>query len=145
MRVIGVCDGYDSEMSERKLTRGMRALINEVYLDDLRDKVHRGLTGLALKGMSAGGRPYGYRSIQTTDGVQWAVAPEQAKVVLEIFESYAAGQSPRSIAAELNRRSVRGIRGGTWAFSALYGHPQKGTGILRNEVYIGKRTWNKTT
>lgn len=43
IRIIGVTDGYDSESAGRKIHRTMRWLINEIYLDDLRHKTHRGL------------------------------------------------------------------------------------------------------
>ena len=46
VRIIGVSDSYDTESGEsRKLLRGVRGMINETYLDDLRKKTHRGLAG----------------------------------------------------------------------------------------------------
>jgi DNA invertase Pin-like site-specific DNA recombinase len=41
IRLIGVSDGYDSESSSRKLQRGVRGIISEVYLDDLRYRIQR--------------------------------------------------------------------------------------------------------
>lgn len=35
--------------------------MNETFLDDLSERVHRGLTGQALRGHWCGGRPYGYK------------------------------------------------------------------------------------
>ena len=58
IRIVGVCDGYDSEATGKKLHRGMRGLINEVYLDDLRAKTHRGQAGQVSRGYSAGGGGY---------------------------------------------------------------------------------------
>jgi len=144
IRVIGISDGYDSSQHGRKLTRGMRGLINEVYLDDLRDKTRRGLTGKALKGAAAGGKVYGYQTV--ADGVdrRYVVDEDQAAVVRRIFTAFAEGASTRTIAAELNWEGVPSPRGGTWAFSALYGHPQKGTGILRNTMYSGLLIWNRS-
>ena len=48
------------------------------------------------------------------------------------------------MAAELNRQSVRSPRGGTWAVSAIYGSPRKGSGILNNELYRGRYVWNRS-
>lgn len=144
VRIIGVCDGYDSEMFGRKLTRGMRALVNEIYLDDLRDKVHRSLTGKALKGLSAGGLAYGYRTEQDAEGKRHVIDEEQAAVVRWIFERYAAGWSPKRIAADLNERGVPSPRGKSWAASAIAGHYGKGTGILANEQYLGRLIWNRS-
>ena len=64
VRIIGVSDGYDSTSGAgRKLLRGVRGLISETYLDDLRAKTHRGLTGQIERGYHAGGLSYGYRSV----------------------------------------------------------------------------------
>jgi DNA invertase Pin-like site-specific DNA recombinase len=63
VRIVGVSDGYDSAAGARKLIRGMRGLVNEIYLDDLRTKTHRGLAGQVRRGFHAGGLSYGYRSV----------------------------------------------------------------------------------
>ena len=61
IRIVGVSDGYDSDTKGEKIQSTMRGLMNEMYLDDLREKTHRGLYGKALNGYSAGGRTYGYK------------------------------------------------------------------------------------
>lgn len=144
IRVVGVSDGYDSSSSARKLHRGMRGLINELYLDDLRAKTHRGLSGQLSRGYHAGGRSYGYRSTFDGNGYRLEVDPEAARIVREIFDRYGAGESCQRIAHDLNRRGVRSPRGGTWAVSAIYGSPVKGAGILNNEAYVGRVVWNRS-
>ena len=55
IRIIGVSDGYDSDSgASRKIYRGMRGLINEIFLDDLRAKTHRGLAGQVERGFTRG-------------------------------------------------------------------------------------------
>src|SRR5690348_7228559 len=49
VRIIAVSDGYDSQSKARKVHRGFKGLMNEIFLDDLRERTHRGLTGQALK------------------------------------------------------------------------------------------------
>lgn len=152
VRIIGVSDGYDTASGRgRKLLRGMRGLMNEAYLDDLREKTHRGLEGQVVRGYHAGGLSFGYRSVVAgldgkgePIGHRLEVDPAQADVVRWIFARYAAGQSCQRIAAELNSRSVPGPRGGTWCVSALYGSPAKGSGVLNNELYIGRYVWNRS-
>lgn len=144
IRIIGVSDGYDSRSATRKLHRGMRSLINEAYIDDLRSKVHRGLGGQFARGLATGGMPYGYTTTAAHDGRKMVIDENEAPHVRWIFERYAEGISPRQIAYELNQRRIPSTRGGTWAMSALYGHPQKNTGILRNEIYIGVYHWNRS-
>ena len=157
VRIVGVSDGFDTESKGYKVHAGVRGLLNELYLDDLRDKTHRGLTGQALKGNNTGGRAYGYHHVPVehpTDcdtfgrpvvtAVRRKIDPEQARWVREIFGWYADGRSPRWIAAELNRLAVPSPRGGAWAQSAIYGDMKKGTGLLNNELYIGRFVWNRS-
>ena len=157
LRIIGVSDGFDSNSKGYKIQAGVRGLMNELYLDDLREKTHRGLTGQALKGNNCGGRAYGYRHVAETEpnrldeygrpeivAVRREIDPEQAEIVRRIFSSYADGHAPRAIAAELNRLGVPSGRGGTWAASVIYGDMQTGTGLLNNELYIGRYVWNRS-
>ena len=134
--------------------------MNEVFLDDLRDKTHRGLAGAAERKMSVGGRAYGYRSEPVVEGlgnvtaVRVLVHEEHATWVRRIFEWYADGKSPRWIAGELNRLKVpspgarwrRTVRrsDGKWLASAVAGDPKRGVGILNNELYHGVHVWNRT-
>ena len=126
LRIIAVSDGYDSTSKARKMHRGFKGLMNEIFLDDLRDKTHRGLEGQARRGFWTGGRPYGYRLKAITDptkhdqygqpvkiGSKLEIDPRQAEVVRDIFQRFADGQSHRGIAAELNRLGVPSP-GSTW-------------------------------
>lgn len=144
IRIVGVADGYDSESKTRKLHRGMRGIINEVYLDDLREKTHRGLAGQVSRGLHAGGLSYGYRSTLVEGGHRLEIDPEQAEWVRWIFTRYAEGWSVQRIAHELNRLGVPTARGGTWATSAIYGNPLRLAGVLNNELYVGRYLWNRS-
>lgn len=141
VRVVGVSDGLDTGRKGHKAEVGLRGLMGELYLDDLRDKTHRGLTGRALAGASAGGLPYGYR---VTERGQRAIREDQAHVVRRIYADYLAGQSARAIAAALNAEGVTSPRGSTWAVSAIYGDVKRGIGILANPIYAGKQIWNRS-
>ena len=157
IRIIGVSDGLDSLSKGYKLHAGIRGLINDIYLDDLREKTHRGLAGQALKGFNTGGRCYGYLHVPIEDAtrkdehgrplivaVKRKVKTDEAEWVRQIFTWYADGHPPRWIAAELNRRGVPSPRGTTWAASAIYGDMRTGTGLLNNELYIGRYVWNRS-
>ena len=156
LRIIGVSDGYDSAAKGEKIQSSMRGLMNEMFLDDLREKTHRGLTGQALCGNSTGGRSYGYNHCPIVDetkldpygrptvlSVRREVNPEHAKVVIQIFELFANGWSPRSIAKNLNEQGIPSPRGGKWLQSAIYGDRLEGTGILNNAMYSGRVVWNR--
>ena len=87
-----------------------------------------------VAGVNACGEPIGHRL---------EINQAQAEIVRQIF-ARSGGESCQRIAAELNARGVRGPRGGTWSVSALYGSPAKGSGMLNNELYLGRYIWNRS-
>lgn len=139
VRIVGICDGYDSSTgSSRKVLRAVRGLVNELYLDDLRAKVKRGMRGTFARGGCAGGRVYGYRT-ESEDGVRrFTIFEPEAKVVRKIFERFADGWSVGRIVDDLNRKGIPSPRGGLWATSALVGVESLGTGMLNNPIYRGE-------
>ena len=166
IRVIGVSDGYDSSHKGHKVQASVRGLINSIYLDDLRDKTHRGQEGKVRAGFSAGGKAYGYRRVPIEhptekdsygrpkiEAVRWEPDEEQAPIVRWIYEKYAGGWSPKRIAFELNERRVpppsvgwkrKTGRPPSWSPTAIYGNPKDGTGILANPIYDGRLRWNRS-
>jgi hypothetical protein len=117
-------------------------MVSANYLRDLRHKVRRGLSGVVHSGRSAGGRAYGYRPVEGKPG-ELAIDEAEAAIVRRIFAEYAAGESPRAICARLCREGVTPPRGARWQPSAVNGSRQRGTGILANELYVGRIVWNK--
>jgi hypothetical protein len=92
--------------------------------------------------------PVGMNSHGEAEGFRLEIVPQQAEVVREIFERYAGGESLQRIAADLNERRVPGpgrkrSKPSTWSVSALYGTPRAGSGLLNNELYIGRYVWNR--
>ena len=144
VRLVGVSDGVDTERTGHELEVGLRGIMSEAYLRDLAEKTHRGLKGQALDGKSAGGLPYGYKSIALEDGYGRAIDADQAAIVRRIYERFAAGASPRTIAAELNADAVASPRQGAWVQSAIYGDTKRGIGILANPIYRGRLIWNRS-
>ena len=71
------------------------------------------------------------------------INPPEAEVVREICARYAAGESPRRIAFDLNARRAPAPRGGAWSASTLNGNRRRRTGILNNEMYVGRLVWNR--
>lgn len=68
VRVLAVSDGIDTGEETTKISVTVKSLVNELYLDDLRKTTKRGLDGQFLKGLSTGGRTFGYRSEPVYDG-----------------------------------------------------------------------------
>ncbi len=137
----------EGEISELHI--GLKGTMSALYLKDLAQKTRRGLEGRVRQGRSAGGISFGYDVVRSigSDGTpstgERAINPDEAAVVQHIFTAFAEGKSPRAIAAELNREGVRGPRGKPWGMSTIYGNWRRGTGILNNEIYIGRLIWNR--
>ena len=49
---------------------------------------------------------------------------------------FADGSSPIAIAKQLNQESISGPGGNAWRDTTIRGHAERGTGILRNELYM---------
>jgi hypothetical protein len=67
----------------------------------------------------------------------------QATIVRRIFGEYGIGKSPRTIAKDLNAEGIAGPSGKGWGPSTIHGNRQRGTGILNNELYVGRLVWNR--
>ena len=139
-------------LSEGAITEmhvGFKGTMNSMFLEELKRKTHRGLEGRALQGKSAGGKAYGYDIPRIFDDRGEAVTGErvintaEAAVVQRIFTEYMKGKSPRKIAGELNKEGVPGPNGKLWGASTIYGNRKRGTGIVNNELYIGRQVWNR--
>ena len=62
VRIVSRADSLDSEDRHSKLGFQMRGIVNELYLDDLREKTLRGQLGQKSRGFTVGEATYGYRS-----------------------------------------------------------------------------------
>ena len=149
MNFSGISVITTSEGVINELHIGLKGTMSALYLKDLADKTRRGLEGRVRKGKSGGGLCYGYRvdhkyhqdgSVARGDRY---IEESEAQVVRRIFEEYRSGKSPKSIAHELNEEGVPGPKGGQWSPSAIYGNWRRGTGILNNELYVGRIVWNR--
>jgi hypothetical protein len=122
--------------------------MNALFLKDLADKTRRGLRGRIELGKSGGGVSYGYRVTRSLDaGVPTTgdreIVASEASIVQRVFREYAAGLSPKAIAKRLNADHESGPGGTAWSPSTIHGNPARGTGILNNELYIGRLVWNR--
>ena len=142
--IVTVAEGEISE-----LHIGLKGTMSSLFLKDLAQKTHRGLEGRVRKGKSAGGVTYGCDAVRTfqADGEvstgERVINEEQAEVVRRIFEDYSHGLSPRAIADALHKEGIAGPRQAGWGASTIYGNWRRGTGILNNELYVGRLVWNR--
>ena len=109
----------------------------EYYSAELSEKIHRGQTENALKGLNNGGSvPLGYTLNKETKKLE--VDPLTAPLVLEIFRRYAEGETVRSIVDDLNRRKLTTSSGKKFSLNSF-------DKLLRNRKYIGEYQYRDIT
>jgi hypothetical protein len=139
-RLLFIAYGQQDEQASRRLA----------------ERVHRGQRGRVLNGFVGSGRTYGYTNVPIEDpsrkglygrpyveAVKLVVNPEEASVVVRIFELYVGGLGCRAIAMKLNNEGVpsplkgQSRRRRLWSTFAV-------SGILTNEKYRGVHIWNRS-
>lgn len=146
VEIFGASDGYSSEGKMAKVNLGMRALMNDMFIEDLREKTHRGQKGQALLGRSTGGRLFGYRSVPTSsnedDGKRRVVHEGEAEIVRKMFVMAAEGKTLQAIVRELVKQGApspdpgkRPDRRKGWSVSSA-------RAVLVNPHYKGEVVWN---
>jgi site-specific DNA recombinase len=144
VRLITLSEGEIGELHV-----GLKGTMNALFLKDLAQKTRRGLEGRIRHGKAGGGLCFGYDIVHSVDPAGEPVRGErrinqiEAFIVRRIFEEFVKGRSPRAIAGALNKEKIPGPAGRTWGPSTIYGNWRRGTGILNNELYIGRLVWNR--
>ncbi len=144
VKLVTLAEGEISELHV-----GLKGTMNALFLKDLAAKTRRGLRGRVEQGHSGGGLCYGYDVVREIDahgqlstGAR-KINEAEAAVVRRIFAAFATGQSPRSIARMLNGEKVPGPGGRPWSDTTIRGHHARRTGLLHNDLYVGRLVWNK--
>lgn len=141
VQLVTIAEGCITELHV-----GLKGTMNALWLKDHGAKTRRGMRELVLGGRAAGGLTYGYDVVPVLYGEKRGVRTvnqAQAAIVVRIFREYADGVSPKRIAKALNRDGVPGPRAKDWAASTIHGQAGRGTGILNNELYLGRLVWNR--
>ncbi|MDP3600888.1 MAG: recombinase family protein [Bosea sp. (in: a-proteobacteria)] len=142
--IITLAEGEISELHV-----GLKGTMNALFLKDLAAKTHRGMSGRVAAGKSGGGLCYGYKAVKQFDARgellrgDREIVLAQAEVVRRVFRMFAAGVAPRSIARTLNGEGIPGPGGKPWGDTTIRGHVKRGTGVVNNELYIGRLVWNR--
>jgi len=122
VQLVAVSQSIDSHNDEADVLLAIHGLMDSRYVKELGKKTHRGLEGCVLRGLSAGGRCFGYDTVPVGDGTskQFVVNESEAVIVRRIFESYVRGLSLKKIATELNAEGF-GRRGHAGASNSRRG------------------------
>jgi DNA invertase Pin-like site-specific DNA recombinase len=152
VRVIYISQNIDSASETAETLVAVHGVVDSLYLREMAKKIKRGLAGQLERGFATGSITYGYRTLPVPDpagktdangypvllGKRVEVVPDEARVVVQIFEWYAAGLGTGRIVAQLNREGLRGPRGRRWRDGAV-------KRVLINEKYRGLLIWGKKT
>jgi site-specific DNA recombinase len=128
---------------------GFKGMMNQMFLTELAAKVRRGQRGRVEIGKVTAGLGYGYEVVREFDAKgepvrgERRIKPDEAAIVVRIFKEFASGRTAKSIAKSLNADGVRSPSGSGWAYSSILGNRKRGTGIINNEMYIGRIVWNR--
>lgn len=150
----------EGEISELHI--GMMGTINAQQLSATSDKTRDALRKRHEMGKNPGGMAYGYEKRIEHDAAGerikglLQIVPAQAAIIVRICEEYADGLSTHQIALRLNAEGVPPPRSGkrdtqkigkpaAWGANTITGHAARGTGILNNELYVGRRPYQKQT
>ncbi len=152
MGIAVVTHDLDTRQESAGILGAVGGAMAEQYRKEIGRRTRRGLEGLARNAKPTGGKSYGYTAARDGDTGQVEVNEAEAAIVRRIFADYADGMSPKAIAAALNREGVpspgaswgkSSRRAQSWRYTAIYGQPARGLGILNNEAYVGRVIWNR--
>jgi hypothetical protein len=108
--------GLDTSTSQGRLLRHIMSAFAEYESDVRADYFRAANDGRFAKGLPPmGWVAYGYRRRRGT----YEVSEREARVVREIFDHYASGQSMTSIVRSLNASGVLAPKGGVWAKATI--------------------------
>jgi hypothetical protein len=136
---------WDLSTASGKLVARMLGSIARHESDHKSERVRRALEQNATVGRSHGRVAYGWRREHAPDGAVWEViVPEQAAVIRRIADALLAGESLRSITAELNADGVPSPTGKPWVKGMVRAlvlrERNAGLRVHRGEV-VGDGAW----
>ncbi|MCL1881049.1 MAG: recombinase family protein [Oscillospiraceae bacterium] len=142
VRFIAVNDNIDSAVGENEIM-GFKSVINEFYARDISKKIRSVKSVLQQKGKRTGGQPpLGYMP-DSLDKNHYVIDPENAPLVLRMFNMAAEGASIHSIARTFTEEGIlspRDIQQGSdtgveWSVTSV-------GRMLKNKVYLGCMVYN---
>lgn len=125
--LLSVSEQIDFSSPIGRVMLTLLAAFAQYYVDNLREETAKGWREKAQRGRWVGPVPIGYQ--KRADGV---LEPSgDAETVRELYRLYLSGLSYLDVAAELNRRGLRGPAGHPWGRENV-------RVVLRGRAYLGK-------
>ncbi len=132
-------ENFDTTTSMGKFALQMMGAVGELERNTIVDNVKMGHKQRARTGKHNGKVPIGYRSVKVDERgkeTRIVVIEEEAALVRNIFEQYAAGHGLKAIANDLNRRGHKTRTGKAFSTCAI-------RDILDNPMFAGKIRYNR--
>jgi site-specific DNA recombinase len=150
VRVIYISQNIDSDHDQAETLIAVHGVVDSLYIRELSKKTKRGLAGQLERGYATGSITYGYRTVAIPDqtgkrdahghptilGKRVEIEPDEARVIVQIYQWFADGLGVRRIVQRLNRTRIPGPRGQSWKAGAV-------RRLLANEKYTGKLIWGR--
>lgn len=134
-----ISENFDTTTSMGKFALQMMGAVGELERNTIVDNVKMGHKQRARTGKHNGKVPIGYRSVKVDERgkeTRIVVVEEEAALVRNIFEQYAAGHGLKAIANDLNHRDHKTRTGKAFSTCAI-------RDILDNPMFVGKIRYNR--
>ncbi|EMI24626.1 recombinase family protein [Rhodopirellula europaea] len=145
---LTTANGFDSSQQMSKLTHAFKAIQNELFVDQLKEKVIRGMKDEHAQGQNLGLPPTGFKVVPKRDAsgvpildrngkceTEVVIDEEAAAVVRRIFSMYVnEKKSPGDIARTLSQENA--LDRNRWYATTIHR-------MLKNDRYIGVYVWGK--
>lgn len=142
IRLMAVADGIDTVDRNAKIQVLFKSMQNEIFLDDQRANVKRGMDGAFSRGFSTGSIAFGYITKpvyedeadpdpRAVEGFEILIDQNKADIVRDIYRRYLEGEGYRTIARSINESTGLKMTG------------TRIRGILNNTTYFGRFLYNK--
>ena len=152
VRVIYISQTIDSASEQAETLVAVHGVVDSLFLREMAKKIKRGLAGQLERGFATGSITFGYRTVAVPDpsgktdvngypvllGKRVEVEPTEARVIVQIFEWYAAGLGCGRILSRLHAERLPGPRGQRWKIGAL--KRASSTNGIRGQLIWGQRT-----
>ena len=143
LRFLGVTILTREEGIIQPIHIGLKGTMNALYLEALALKTNRGKIGVVTEGRLAHPLHYGYRISNTLQGSRTIrglreIHPDEAPIVLKMYEMRANDIPIRHIANWLNEEGIPTPAGGTIWRPSTIAQSMPRPGILRQPLYRGQ-------
>lgn len=141
VKIKTVVSGEDDlSTADGRMTARIKASVDAAEAERAGERIRRASEQRAAQGRPNGGtRPYGWQAEDRSK-----LDPREHAVIVEMADRALAGESLRSIAADLNRREIPTVKGAPWSPTAVKGilvNPRLVSVRVHDDKEVGPADW----